>query len=34
MKLSDIPKKVIARYNFREKATPEGFVYVAIKQGM
>ena len=34
MKLSDFPEKVIAHYNLCEKATPDGFVYVAIKQGM
>ena len=34
MKLSDFPEKLIKRYNLREKVTPDGFVYVAIKQGM
>ena len=34
MKLSGFPETVIAHYNLFEKATPYGFVYVAIKQGM
>ena len=34
MKLSDFPEKVIEHYNLREKATQDGFVYVAIKLGM
>ena len=34
MKLSDFLEKVIAHYNLRENATADGFVYVAIKQGM
>ena len=34
MKLSDFPEKVIEHYNLCEKATPNGFVYVAIKWGM
>ena len=33
MKLSDFPESVIANY-LGEKATPDGFVYVAIKRGM
>ena len=33
MKLSDFPETVIAHYNLLKKATPDGFVYVAIKQG-
>ena len=33
-KLSDFPEKVIEHYNLREKATPDGFVYVTIKRGM
>ena len=32
MKLSDFPETVIAHYNLGEKATPDGFVYVTIKQ--
>ena len=34
MKLSDFPESIIAHYNLCEKATPGGFVYVAIKRGM
>jgi len=34
MKLSDFPENVIKHYNLREMATPDGFVYVAIKRGM
>ena len=33
-KLSNFPKTVIAHYNLCENATPEGFIYVAIKRGM
>ena len=32
MKLSDFPESVIAHYNLGEKATPNGFVYVAFKR--
>ena len=31
-KLSDFPESVIAHYNLGEKATPNGFVYVAFKR--
>ena len=34
VKLLDFPEKVIEHYNLREKATQDGFVYVAIKLGM
>ena len=34
MKLYGFPESVIAHYNLCEKLTPDGFVYVAIKQGM
>ena len=34
MKLSDFPESVISHYNLGKKATPDGFVYVAIKRGM
>ena len=34
MKLTDFPDNVIDHYNLRQKATPDGFVYVAIKKGM
>ena len=32
MKLSDFPESVIAHYNLGEKATPDGFVYVATRE--
>ena len=32
--LLNFPENVIEHYNLREKATPDGFVYVAIKRGM
>ena len=31
IKLSDIPDKVIDKYNLREKATPEGSIYIKAK---
>ena len=34
MKLSDFLETVKAHYNLCEKATPDGFVFVAIKRGM
>ena len=34
MKLSDFPESVIAHYNLCENETPDGFVYVDIKQVM
>ena len=34
MKLSDFPESVMSHYNLGEKATPDGFFYVAIKRGM
>jgi hypothetical protein len=34
MKLSDIPDKVIEEYKLREKATPDGSIYIRAKQGM
>ena len=34
MKLSDFPESVISHYNLGEKATPDGFVYFAIKRVM
>ena len=34
MKLSSFPESVKAHYDLFEKATPDGFVYVAIKRGM
>ncbi len=34
MKLSNIPDKVIKEYKFREKATPDGSIYIRAKGGM
>ena len=34
MKLADFPDNVIEHYKLKEKATPDGFVYVAVKKGM
>ena len=34
MKLSDFLESVLAHYNFVEKATPDGLVYVSINHGM
>ncbi len=34
MKLSDIPDEVIDEYKLREKATPDGSIYIRAKQGM
>jgi len=34
MKLSDIPDKVIDKYKLREKAIPEGSIYIKAKRGM
>ncbi len=34
MKLSNIPDKVIKEYKLREKATPDGSIYIRAKQGM
>jgi hypothetical protein len=34
MKLSSIPDKVIEEYKLREKATPDGSIYIRAKQGM
>ncbi|KAL7476169.1 hypothetical protein ACHAW6_002049, partial [Cyclotella cf. meneghiniana] len=34
VKLSDIPEEVIEAYNLREKATPDGFVYLKVGKGM
>ena len=34
MKLTDMPEDVIKQYNLREKATDDGWIYVAIKRGM
>ncbi len=34
MKLSNIPDKVIEEYKLREKATPDGSIYIKAKQGI
>ena len=34
LKLSDIPEEVIQEYNLREKATPDGWVYIMVIRGM
>ena len=34
IKLSDIPEEVIQEYNLREKATPDGWVYIMVIRGM
>ena len=34
MKLSDMPENIIKQYNLREKATSDGWIYVAVKKGM
>ena len=34
MKLSDMPTNVINQYNLRERATADGYVFVAVKRGM
>ncbi len=34
MKLSNIPDKVIKEYKLREKATPDGSIYIKAKRGM
>ena len=34
VRLSDIPDEVIEEYNLREKATPDGWVYLKVTKGM
>ena len=34
MKLSDMPENVIEQYNLREKASEDGYIFVAVKKGM
>jgi len=34
MKLADFPEDVIEHYQLRQKATPKGHIYVAVKKGM
>jgi hypothetical protein len=30
IRLSDIPEEIIDKYNLREKATPDGWVYIMV----
>ena len=34
MKLKDIPQEIIDEYKLTDLATPEGWVYIGISQGM
>jgi hypothetical protein len=34
IRLSDIPEEIIEEYNLREKATPDGWVYIKVIRGM
>ena len=34
MKMSDIPDAIIQQYKLTEKATTDGYMYIAIKRGM
>jgi hypothetical protein len=34
LRIADMPEDVIAQYNLREKATPDGYVYCKIQKGM
>jgi hypothetical protein len=34
LRIADMPEDVIAHYNLREKATPNGYVYCEIQKGM
>jgi hypothetical protein len=34
IKLSDVPDEIIDEYNLREKATPDGWVYIMVVRGM
>jgi hypothetical protein len=34
IRLSDIPEDIIEEYNLREKATPDGWVYIMVIRGM
>jgi hypothetical protein len=34
IRLSDIPEEIIEEYNLREKATPDGWVYIMVIRGM
>ena len=34
LRIANMPEDVIAQYNLREKATPDGYVYCEIHKGM
>ena len=34
LNIADIPEEIIEQYNLREKATPDGSVYIEIRKGM
>ena len=34
LKLRDIPDEIIKKYNIKDKATPDGSVYLEIRKGM
>jgi hypothetical protein len=34
IKLEDIPSKIINEYNLRDKATPDGSIYIEANKGM
>ncbi len=34
MKLSDMPNEVVAHYDLKTMATPDGAIFVAVKKGM
>ena len=34
LKLSDIPQEIIDEYKLKEKATPDGWVYIKVCRGM
>ncbi len=34
LRIANMPEDVIAQYNLREKATPDGYVYCEIQKGM
>ena len=34
LKLSDLPENVIKKYNFQDRVTIDGYVYLKIRQGM
>jgi len=34
LKIADIPEEIIVQYNLREKAAPDGSIYIEIRKGM